>query len=542
MTEHKNVLSPAMGLLNPAKAPEAAVTNADLAREFTIAAQNTENGSIMFHVELSPNVLLDRTVFIRYFLTVTINKTAGNAVTYDGTTFCLAQYPLHRVMKSIDVKLNNSSKSVEPHIWHNAIMKYDGDYLERRSASMCPTQPDNHNNLRRMQQCADAYDSPFKEMASAGTEVSRQCFPITTSARNAGNNILTLTYEITEPLHHPFFSNSLEMKQLANIRNMDINITFLQSLVGMVTAVLLTPANPSVTVDFTPNTQAQLLLRTYVPTVNIPTVLKMPYEELIIRRFPFEMQCLANAHTAQVTTNDIVLSQVPHRIYIFARPTADLATPVPDAFAVIKSMIFRTDQNSGGLSNATQQQLYQMCVRNGLNEPYHKFVRDVGSVVCLDLSMSNIGAVIPGTRMPFSFNLKIDFENTTAPAYDPNTGLLAYAGAAVDYRDETTEWTLFMVAIMEGHMIADGTSLSLSTGSSEQELVEALRKGIDPAATPEDAKVNPLASAGSFKSLTRGIVKHYVKPLIHTAGRAAVNAGKEFALQKLTGQGFRLTG
>ena len=165
------------------------------------------------------------------------------------------------------------------------------------------------------------------------------------------------------------FVNSRELiKNWTNTTNSAAGVTTLgQAVVGA----------PSIT-------EANLLCRVYVPTVQVPMVLSIPYMEPVVYREPVPLFAAGADRRKSINTRTYQIAQVPHRILLFARPRGQFTDSAsPEAFLTIDKIQFRTSSDSGGLANASNAHLFQISQRNGLNMSYNKFARDIGSIVVL---------------------------------------------------------------------------------------------------------------------------------------------------------------
>ena len=296
-------------LANQGSPASHSVIGSQLTREFGQNATSASDSDLSFQVYLSPNVLLDRCVMIEYQVDAVITVAAGIPHP-DLSDFCLAQYPLHRVMRNCTVTLNNNSISFDPSSSKaNALVKYKNEYMDQLSASTCPVQPASANNVfaeghrsfadESIAAAITTYpnlnlmdNSPFKYFQQGGNREARASFLPISVARN--NNTLVLSYKVTERLFHPAFEPVLERETYANLRNMKVQMSFLGNLTPMLTVgriVTATAADPVVYASVVPTgvtcTIAQviprLLLRTYLPAVGIPASVSHPYSELVAR-------------------------------------------------------------------------------------------------------------------------------------------------------------------------------------------------------------------------------------------------------------------
>jgi hypothetical protein len=169
-----------------------------------------------------------------------------------------------------------------------------------------------------------------------------------------------------------------------------------------------------------------------------------------------------------VTFNNIQLNQIPSKFLVFARPTTQ-TTYDSNYFMTITGVSFNFANKSGLLSSASQTQLYDMSVKNGLQMNYYEFsgqgvsnnssgtgepmiVPTIGSILCidpaLDLSIDSQYSNMSGGQYNMQFQLTIS--NQTPNAVTP---------------------TLYLVAVNSGLFITENGTSSFMTGLLSQEMV-----------------------------------------------------------------------
>lgn len=532
-----------------------------------------------------------------------IDTFAGNVVypSYGDTDIGLAQLPLHRITSNMQVTLNNVSMTSTPNVYQNALAKYMINDNNKEIWSLFPCQSDKavrpidnspitrtdsplckEGLLFRREDNSGIDQVARPEDGKADTMLHPQGFRRSMGTGNYGygrttcqlvdvkysdaantdaatmegslSEKMAITYHVTEPLIHPFFTGPESRDTFANISNFDVKLTFQSSILPMITQHLASfpfvvakgangnPATDNLnlfnklylhnfiedvqifkectSIDATTTSYGDkvpnLRVRTYVPVVQIPPVVKMPFYDIVTRSFKVP-SALSAGQTSQVQTDSIVFGQVPQRIYVFVRPDKEYGQDVtdrvlanlngvePDQFCGITGMTVFTDLNQGLLTSATQQQLYQMSKRNGSNQSWDEFSKNQGSIVCLDLSSSDLGAWIPGARTQFQFRMNVDVESLshdlTLRSGDKYT---LRSGATNTYeRDQCSvgklrDWRLFIVAVMSGEMTADLSTLQTATGVDAGQAQAVAAAGPTPGFA-EDTE----PEGGGLKSWTR---------------------------------------
>jgi hypothetical protein len=224
--------------------------------------------------------------------------------------------------------------------------------------------------------------------------------------------------------------------------------------------------------------------------------------EPVIYREPVPVFGAGADRKKSINTRTYQIAQVPHRILLFARPRGQFAdTASPEAFLTIEKIQFRTSSDSGGLANASNAHLFQMSQRNGLNMPYNKFARDVGSIVILDLEKGDIGGFVPGTRESFNFDISVDFYNNLHTR--PLAGGFVFEDA-VGTAPSKTVFDFYIVCQMDSKMILDGTNCTLVNGEN-QELVKQVLAERPVSLVGDQGTGRGLMVGGSWKGFTRFI-------------------------------------
>ena len=174
----------------------------------------------------------------------------------------------------------------------------------------------------------------------------------------------------------------------------------------------------------------------------------------------------SNSSSIPIAFNNIQLNQVPTKMLIFAR-NSTLDTYDSNSFLVIKGISINFGNKSGLLSSANPTQLYDMSVRNGLQENYYEYsgqgvssnadgdptiVPTIGSILAidpsLDLSIDSQWAGMVGGQ--FNIQFEIQLSNQTANSITP---------------------TIYLVVVNSGMFTTESGSCAPQTGLLNQEMV-----------------------------------------------------------------------
>lgn len=464
----------------------------------------------------SSSTIIDKRMLLQ--ATVSVTTTAANSLE-QGAPRC---FPLASVMSSLQISINGNSTTSTPRDLVYFLQRFSNDSLFRSKYwSMTPSLPDpcssyakcpktqrttipianiiGANVQARTAAAALVPDvfvqipdiaipainqdfpvnwSPFadSQFYKGDAENSRAAFPYTVNVAGTVN-----TYTFCEPLLHPLCSDN-EIEGLSNVRELSVQITFdtnLLRLFSKPTAIAGGAINLVVA--------APKLLLSYFEAEDqssIPLSISLPYTQHVVKNLA--LGALANAPTTRSFSN-IILGQVPSRMYVFARPSnAALAVEIADGFACIEGVNFTIGNRSGILASASSQQLYQMSVSNGLCMSWNEYSRRVGSVMCIDVG-SDIGSLQPGSLG----NVSISFDVTLAnrifldPLVDNPANV--YAG----------NFDLYAAFELEGSYLVSQDSAQLSLGLSASDMIEA--EATEPLDLSDVKKGSGMMTGGSVR-------------------------------------------
>jgi hypothetical protein len=483
-------------------------------REQVVASASHSATSTSFSYQ-SPGEtsLIDRTIMLRMKVKVRLTSADTFTPSAVNSAVCPSAFPLSRAMQNLNLQLNNQSISLEPSKYFPAMSRFFQNDELREMNSFTPTMPDSYNVNGLQQPTADnahvfnVGDSPLRlEGYVTGKEDTRGAFPRTVTVVQAGGvdipGIVDITYEFCEPLPHSLLSRFGD-GALTRVSNINVNISWLNALsmfqIGTLrnTAGDEAPVVTSVTFDPT----AELLVRTYSASVDIPPSVTLPFQQLNVKSFTGSTVAIND--TGTVNTGQIVYNMVPSRILVFGRRRADVQNATtPDGYMSIKSCVLRSEQNVE-LSGASQQQLYQMSKKNGYNDSWRRWSKRSGSLMMIDVS-HDLGSYVSGARERFSFDMTVNFQNT-------------FYTTLTDEAVEAVPFDMYIVAYFDSTITLNGTSAYISEGIHSGEIMSALSKGFAGADRIPRLVTNGAHGSG-IGSFVRHAFKNVVKPLANATG------------------------
>jgi hypothetical protein len=234
---------------------------------------------------------------------------------------------------------------------------------------------------------------------------------------------------VTEPFHvSPFlFGEHEEEAGLIGVETFTVNYQLSGlgsgSFAGLIGSVWShSTASPSTFTSASVHVQsASLYLNFISPDISqeIPPSMNYSYYQSNY------LQTLTNVSSApgdnnEYVMNTVTLSSIPNRIYVWVGPNDNLYNwTSSDVYFGITGVQIIFENRPVIMSQATQQDLYQMSVRNGCNESWRQWINDVGSVLCInfgnDFPLQPNQA--PGLRGKFELQITVNATNLSPFTY-----------------------------------------------------------------------------------------------------------------------------
>ena len=351
----------------------------------------------------STSTIVDRNMKVRAFFEVSVDQPLQL-----GLNDALRQYPISSIMDVITVQINGETISDNMADKIHAMLCYGNDAETRRGdTSTSPSMPDKY------QEYSDyaIYGSSKNSLSNYGeqsVEEGRGGFPIEVLSSTSFRVV------ITEPLFLSPFLNGLHMADegFVNVNQMNVNMRWKQNIDQLLSHSSLGNAITSVSVSMY---RAPELLTTFITpdlTQPIPQLQILPYCKT--QEYIKQMSTLAAGASSQVVSDSIKLSQVPRKVYLFARhqrSTSDYKTT--DSFLSLENLSVLWNNQSGLFSSATPQDLYRISKGNGLNLTWSQFSKYRGSVFCAEFG-KDIGLLdseAPGCQGQYTIQVQATMKN-----------------------------------------------------------------------------------------------------------------------------------
>lgn len=463
----------------------------------------------------NPRIAVSRKVKLVQPVTFTFNGTApvGQALLQSGYDAPRA-YPLSSVMSTLQIDLNNTSFTINMSDTIQALLRYHNpNELKNGDLSLTPSV------LDKSQQYSDLTSSirnPLGSVVDAalGGNDPRGAFPCDSfnnpiSTDETETIQATASYTFTEDLFLSpmLFGTCCEDTGFIGLQTFQAIVSWETDLARMWSH---SDASGSVLSSITVNLGQPTLLFEYKTPSDLQIVPQYRhYGYYEIQRYPTESgQPIPPLTTTILNSNNIQLNSIPRMMYIYARRrNADRNFRTTDTFFSIEKISINWANQSGLLSNASKQDLYEMSRRNGCNLNWRDWSGEA-SPFWSGNTIEQINGV--GSVLAVEFGTDLALNVDEAPGVN-GTYQLQMEVTVTNRSTETILPALYIVISNEGTFTIENNSAYSQVGVlSRQDVLDAQKQ--------EGYNYGDLKymSGASFKSFGRKL-KHALRVLAREA-------------------------
>jgi hypothetical protein len=423
------------------------------------------NSSIQFSCPPpSGGVFVDRKIMM--YLPVKITMTGvvaniGDTLLYSGYDAPRA-FPLSGIIDTLSATINNQSVSINLADLIHTLQHFNSDVkLKNGGYSLTPNYPD---QSQQYEDLGGSTRNPLADFSSGleETVMQRGGFPfsiVSNPVSTVVNQTVTAVVEfaITEQLLlPPFYFGSGNGSALFNVTSMDFNFTFINNAANRMWSHLygagILGTNPvtSSSVSFGGTTGTSF--NSYLPGGTLPLLLieyitpqetqvlspnmSISYPYFDIQRYPTQLSSMpAGPNQRTDPSNNIQLSSIPRRLYIFVRDSNQNLynnMSLTDSYCPITNVSIQFMNKNGLLASASPMQLYMMSVKNGLNMswtqwsgqangPQDSLLATSGGPICVefatDIGLDSLHA--PGKLGQYMLQVQVTYKNTSNRTISP---------------------------------------------------------------------------------------------------------------------------
>jgi hypothetical protein len=420
----------------------------------------------------SMNNFTDPKIYFRAPIRLTFTRTsvaAGETILIPGMDAPRA-YGLSSSISTVNATINTYSISNNVSDYVHPFMRYNtGPELRYGQQSVTPTYLDQsqlysslYGSIRNpLGAYGDGIDHQTPRGGYSQYKIASQTVIVggvsqsqpSTAAGQLMTSIVDVVFTENFYMLSPFAWVEKEVHPFVHVSTIDFNITMLNTAarfwsrsetslpLGSIsyTFASILPQGASPTYSFE-DTQPSIQFTYYTPKESqmIPQDLISCYPYFDIQRFPTDISAAIGTGRQTMVTNNIQLSSIPNKIYVFIRPRNNLLysdCTMTDTYCAIDKLSIQYFNRTGILNSASRNQLYQISKKNGCNMSYEEWSGDsvypcgqftnayntVGSVICLSPALDfGLNSLQAGGKIDHNtLQIEITFRNlsTVITAY-----------------------------------------------------------------------------------------------------------------------------
>lgn len=373
---------------------------------------SVSNSSLQFSCPPpSANNFVDRKIYLQAGIRLTFigaSTAAGQFLLNQGQDAPRC-YPLSSAIDVINCTINNFSVSNNLADYIQPLLRYNvSNRLKNHMYSSAPSYPDQSqlysSLVASVRNPLGGYHDTTDENVQGRGGYARYAIVSQTAVgatggiqpSTAAGQLMTTVVDMvsTEPFFilSPLYWGCEETHPFVHVNTMDFNITILNQAANRLwsrselalplTSLVYTFSsliNSGPPFSF-PENQPTIQFNYFTPkeTQIVPRDMISVYPYFDLQRFPTDLSGITQWPTyTSYTSNNIQLSSIPRRIYVYARfRNQDLySSPTnTDTFLSISNVSIQYFNRTGLLSSASQQQLYEMSVKNGCSLSYTQWI------------------------------------------------------------------------------------------------------------------------------------------------------------------------
>jgi len=395
----------------------------------------------------STQTIVDRNIRVKAYLEVVVDQPLQI-----GTNDGLRQFPLSAITDVVTCQINGETVSQNTADLISAMNCYHNDAYDRnRAISTSPAMPDQYQKYSDWQLYGSARN-PLADYGENASEMSRGGYPITIAPDG-----LSFRCELTEPLFlSPFLSGQDEDEGMVNVNQLNLSLRWVQLTNRVLSHA--SSGNPITAVSASFYQAPEVLVNYITPMITypLPTVQTFPYSKL--QQYIKPVGNFVAGSTQTLISDSIKLSLIPHRMYAFVRHARSSSNyTVADSFAKISRMSVLWNNQSGLLSTASEQELFDISSRNDCNLSYPQWDKYRGSVMCIEFGkdiglQANESAGVSG-----QYTIQVQIEATNL--------------------DDTSDYEFFLIMDQPGTFSVFENGARASIGNFSEAMVLSAQQG-----------------------------------------------------------------
>jgi hypothetical protein len=443
-------------------------------------------------------------------------------------------FPIQSIIRSLTIGLNNQQRSIDLNTVFKPLAFYHNNNrnLGERNMSKVPTYLDQSQEYSQLE---GAIRNPLNSYydSNARDSMGRGAFPYDSFSNTTTTAQIVATLENNLCISPLQFGSNEEIEDFIGVQNISITVTYdsnLSKIWSHSSASSSTISTVTITLGIP---TLEIVYKIPFDTMSIPKQMPYSYNEIIeyITTSPI---LLGSGVQQTLTLNNIQLTAIPRFIYIWGQKSVNDQTYTDtDSFLSIENINIAWQGQTGLFSEASQQQLYDICAKNGVDFNYSQWsgkalrsyvgnqtdiIRGPASVLCLEFGTDiqlNEGECV-GMRGTYNLRVTVSATNRRNAAFVPE---------------------YYICCVTPGIFWIDGPSSAsqqLGIGDKLEVLNAPMIKGID----YEDMERNLMMGGNKF---SRGVSKILRKSanIGKIVAQDAYDIGKDVIRARLTNPAYQ---
>jgi hypothetical protein len=377
-------------------------------------SSNTTSNSF----NLNPNnrrTVMDRKIYLNASGTIRFTGTGSTGGLLQPHYDAMRASPLTKCIQQMSLQVGNNTVTTNLNEYYNIYERFNSSHdFQNRELSISPSMPDNYvdysasvladnselNDYRfNSTQCPRGFVGPSVLGGGLDYTVSNSWYSVTQNNLNGltAGATADVKFNITEPLYlSPMLYESTNHSGFIGIDTLTLNIQ-LNNLQMMWSHSLNSPSNilttnGSNTAFSISNFNIQCLTRQLNPDIVQPIPDFIPYPYNKFSSYPSQQFTLnqfgSTGTSMNITLGNQNLTSIPTRAYVYVQNTQGTRNlSSTDTFAVLDQVTVTWNSVPLFGANCTQQDLYNISVKNGCNMSWEQWSLKVGSIFAFDFGV-----------------------------------------------------------------------------------------------------------------------------------------------------------
>lgn len=340
-------------------------------------SQTSVNTSTFNVIPPSTETIVDPRIYEHIIGTVTFNATpiVGQTILQSGKD-AFRSFPFASNTSNMTAQINDGQVNFQSSEYCDVLLRTHNNLENQQyNLSLCPNALDISANY------ADLFGTSLNPLGDYNDSTpclyQRGMFPYTSVNNAPGATTASVGFDITEPLLlSPFIGTAgKEHAGFVGIRNLILTQNWANNLSRFWSHAIVDPATqPTINSIVVTFTTVELLVAYITPKPSLKITNINQYNYTSIEYYPQQEFSLDAGTSVQVSVQNLQLNSVPDTIVIFCRKSSGsrLFTD-PDSYISITGINLTYFNKTGILGTSSQQQLFAISRKNGLNMSWQQF-------------------------------------------------------------------------------------------------------------------------------------------------------------------------